>query len=146
MRRGASTAIVLTLTIVLAIFVVGGCTRPKPTVEPSAQVVASPTIEAPAGATVVGVDATPTLVPTGEMPLDLTQTLAASLAATVTPTATSTSPPGVPTPTPNPNPDNPARDPRCSYRARCPARREPLPYRPEIQHHCGGHCRSQWHS
>ncbi|HID64281.1 MAG TPA: hypothetical protein EYP49_16305, partial [Anaerolineae bacterium] len=61
MRRGASIAIALTLTIVVAIIVVGGCTRPKPTKEPSPQMIASPTIEAPAGATVVAVEATPTL-------------------------------------------------------------------------------------
>jgi LysM repeat protein len=111
MRRGASTAIVLTLTIVVAIIVVGGCTRPKPTEEPSAQVVTSPTIEAPAGATVVAVEATPTLVPTGEMPPDLTLTLAASLTETVTPTATPTSPPGVPTYTPTPTPTTPPGTP-----------------------------------
>jgi hypothetical protein len=52
----------------------------------------SATIEAPAGATVVAVEATPTLVPTGEMPLDLTLTLAASAAAMATPMATPTSP------------------------------------------------------
>jgi LysM repeat protein len=110
MTRGASTAIALTLTIVVATMVVGGCTRPKPTKEPSAQVMASPTIEAPTGATVVAVEAMPTLVPTGEMPLDLTLTLAASPTAegtpmasptaVFTPTATSTSQPGVPTHTP----------------------------------------------
>jgi hypothetical protein len=75
MRRGASTAIVLTLTIIVAIILVGGCTRPKPTEESLVQEVASPTIEAPPGATVVAVEATPTLVPPGEMPADLTLTL-----------------------------------------------------------------------
>jgi LysM repeat protein len=126
MRRGASAAIALVLTIIVAIIVVGGCTRPKPTTELPAQVVASPspTIEAPPGATVVAVETTPTLVPTGEMPADLTLTLAAaltaevtpmasptaegtpmaSLTAEVTPTATPTSPPGVPTYTPTPTP------------------------------------------
>lgn len=97
MRRGASTAIVLTLTIVAAIIVMGGCTRPKPTEEPSPQVVASPS------PTVVAEEATPTLVPPGEMPPDLTLTLAASPTVAVTPsTATPTSPPGVPTHTPTP--------------------------------------------
>ena len=110
MKRGASTAVALTLTIVLVIIVVGGCTRAKPTQEPSAQVVTSPTIEAPPGATVVAVD-TLTLVPTGEMPLDLTLTLAASTLATATPTATPTSPPGVPTHTPTPTPTTPPGTP-----------------------------------
>jgi LysM repeat protein len=107
MRRSSSTAIALTLTIVVAIIVVGGCTRAKPAGETSTQVMASPTVEAPAGATVVAVEATPTLVPTGEMPLDLTLTLAASSTTAVTPTATSTSPPGVPTQTPTPTPTTP---------------------------------------
>ena len=120
MTRGASTAIALTLTIVVAIIVVGGCTRPKPTTEPSAQVMASPTIEAPTGATVVAVEAMPTLVPTGEMPPDLTLTLAASptaegtpMASTTvfTPTATPTSQPGVPTHTPTSIPTTPSGTP-----------------------------------
>lgn len=122
MRRGASTAIALTLTIVVAIIVVGGCTRPKTTTGPSDEAVAIPTITVPSEATVVAVEATPTLVPTGEMPADLTLTLAASLTAEVTPmasptaegtpmasptaegtpTVTPTSPPGVPTHTPTP--------------------------------------------
>jgi len=110
MRRDASTAIALTLTIAVAIIVVGGCTRPKPTTEPSIAAVASPTIEAPPGATVVSVD-TPTLVPTGEMPLDLTLTLAASAAEEVTPTATPTSPSGVPTQTPTSTPTSPPGTP-----------------------------------
>lgn len=104
MKRGASTAITLALAIVVAIIGVGGCTRPKPTGEPSAQAMASPTIEAPPGATVVAVEATPTLVPPGEMPHELTLTLAASPTVALTPTATSTSPPGVPTYTPTPTP------------------------------------------
>ena len=127
MRRGASTAIVLTLVIIVAIIVVGGCTRPKPTKEPSAQVVGSPTVEAPAGPTVIAVEEAPTLVPPGEMPPDLTLTLAASPTiavtpmasptaegtliasptAVVTPTATPTSQPGVPTHTPTPIPTTP---------------------------------------
>jgi LysM repeat protein len=138
MRRGASTAIALVLTIVVAIVVVGGCTRPKPTQEPSAQVMGSPTIEAPPGATEVSAEeATPTLVPPGEMPPDLTQTLAASPTEAVTPvtspttegtlmasptaegtlmasptaegtpTTIPTSPPGVPTPTPTPTSTTP---------------------------------------
>jgi LysM repeat protein len=111
MRRSSSTAIALTLTIVVAIIVVGGCTRAKPAGETSTQVMASPTVEAPAGATVVAVEATPTLVPTGEMPLDLTLTLAASAAEEVTPTATSTSPPGVPTQTPTSTPTTPPGTP-----------------------------------
>ena len=111
MRRGAFTAIALALTIIVAIIVVGGCTRPKPTEEPSAQEVASPTVEAPTGATVVAVDATPTFVPTGEMPVDLTLTLAASPTAAVTPTATPTSPPGVPTHTPTSAPTTPPGTP-----------------------------------
>lgn len=111
MRRSASTAIALILTIVVAIIVVGGCTRPKPAKESLALASPSPTIEAPAGATVVAVEATPTLVPPGEMPLELTQTLAASLTATVTPTATPTSPPGVPTRTPTPTPTTPPGTP-----------------------------------
>ena len=111
MRKGASTAIALTLTIVVAIIVVGGCTRPKPAEESSALASPSPTIEAPAGATVVAVEATSTLVPPGEMPLELTQTLAASLTATVTPTATPTSPPGVPTHTPTSTPTTPPGTP-----------------------------------
>jgi LysM repeat protein len=86
MRRCASTVIVLTLAIIVAVIAVGGCTRPKPTEEPSTQLVTSPTIEAPPGATVVAVEATPTLVPPGEMPADLTLTLAASPTAEVTPT------------------------------------------------------------
>ena len=110
MRKGASTAIVLTLIIVVAIIVVGGCTRAKPTQEPSAQEVSSPTIPAPPGATEVSV-ATPTLVPTGEMPPELTLTLAASPTTAVTPTATSTSPPGVPTHTPTPTPTTPPGTP-----------------------------------
>ncbi|MFB0533552.1 MAG: LysM domain-containing protein [Anaerolineae bacterium] len=114
MRKSASAAIALTLTIVVAVIVVEGCTRPKPTQEPSAQVMASPTIEAPAGATVVAVEATPTLVPTGEMPVDLTLTLAASTTATDTPTATPTSPPGVPTHTPTPSPTTPPGTPGAS--------------------------------
>lgn len=121
MRRGVFTAIALTLIVVVAIMVVGGCTRPKPTREPSAQVMASPTIEAPPGATVVAVEATPTLVPPGEMPADLTLTLAASPTvegtpmisptAVVTPTVTPTSPPGVPTHTPVPTPTAPPGTP-----------------------------------
>jgi len=102
MKRGASTAITLVLAIVVATIGVGGCTRPKPTGEPSAQAMVSPTIEAPPGATVVAVEATPTSVPPGEMPLDLTLTLAASPTGAVTPTVTPTSPPGVPTHTPTP--------------------------------------------
>ena len=112
MRRGASTVIALTLIIVVAIIVVGGCTRPKPTKEPAAQAMASPTIEASPGATVVAVEATPTLVPPGEMPLDLTLTLAASPTAedtpitfptaVLTPTVTPTTLTGVPTDTPIP--------------------------------------------
>jgi LysM repeat protein len=101
MKRGASTAVTLALAIVVATIGVGGCTRPKPT-EDSAQAMASPTIEAPPGATVVAVDATSTLVPPGEMPYELTLTLAASPTVAVTPTATPTSPPGVPTYTPTP--------------------------------------------
>lgn len=104
MKRGASTTVTLALTIIVAIMVVGGCTRAKPTKEPSAQAMASPTIEAPPGATVVAVEATPTRVPLGEMPLDLTLTLAASPTGAVTPTVTPTSPPGVPTHTPTPTP------------------------------------------
>ena len=104
MRKGAFTAIALTLTVVVAIIVVGGCTRPKPTQEPSAEAVGSPTIEAPPGATVVSVAATPTLVPPGEMPPELTLTLAASPTASITPTATPTSPSGVPAYTPTPTP------------------------------------------
>jgi LysM repeat protein len=104
MKRGASTAITLALAIVVAIVGVGGCTRPKPSEGPSAQVMASPTIEAPPGATVVAVEATPTLVPPGEMPNELTLTLAASPTVAVTPTVTPTSPPGVPTHTPTPTP------------------------------------------
>ena len=111
MRRGGFTAIALTLTIIVAIIVVGGCTRPKPTKEPSPQAVASPTIVAPSGATVVAVEATPTLVPPGEMPPDLTLTLAASPTIAVTPTATPTSPPGVPTRTPIPTPTTPPGTP-----------------------------------
>jgi LysM repeat protein len=133
MRRGASAAIALVLTIIVAIIVVGGCTRPKPTTELPAQVVASPslTIEAPPGATVVAVETTPTLVPTGEMPADLTLTLAAALTAEVTPmasptaegtpmasptaevtpTVTPTFPPGVPTHTPTPTPTTPPGTP-----------------------------------
>jgi LysM repeat protein len=134
MRRGASTIITLTLTIIVAIIVIGGCTRPKPTTEPSAQVMASPTIEATPGEIVVSVDATPTLVPPGEMPADLTLTLAASPPAEVTPvtsptvegtliafptavftpTATLTSPPGVPTHTPIPTPTTPLGTPTAS--------------------------------
>jgi LysM repeat protein len=122
MKRDASTVFVLTLTTVVAIIVVGGCTRPKPTQEPSPQVIVSPTVEVPPGATVVAVEVTPTLVPTGEMPADLTLTLAASptvegtpmasptaegtpmasSTAVVPPTATPTFPPGVPTHTPTP--------------------------------------------
>jgi LysM repeat protein len=107
MRRGLSAATALTLTVVVAIIVVGGCTRPKPTVEPSAEAMASPTIQAPPGATVVSV-ATPTLVPPGEMPPELTLTLAASPTAALTPTATPTSPSGVPAYTPTPTPTTPA--------------------------------------
>jgi LysM repeat protein len=114
MKRGASTAVALALTIVVAIIVVGGCTRAKPTQEPSAQAVASPTIEAPPGATVVAVEATPTLVPPGEMPAELTLTLAASPTAAVTPTATPTSPPGVPTHTPTPTSTTPPGTPGAS--------------------------------
>jgi LysM repeat protein len=110
MRRSSSTAIPLTLTIVVAIIVVGGCTRAKPAGETSTQMMASPTVEAPAGATVVAVEATPTLVPTGEMPLDLTLTLAAS-SEEVTPTATPTSPSGVPTQTPTSTPTTPPGTP-----------------------------------
>lgn len=110
MRRGVFITIALTLTITVAITVSGGCTRPKPTKEPSAQAVASPTTEAPPGATVVAV-ATPTLVPPGEMPADLTLTLAASPTIAVTPTATPTSPPGVPTHTPTPTPTTPPGTP-----------------------------------
>jgi LysM repeat protein len=110
MRRSSSTAIALTLTIVVAIIVVGGCTRPKPAGETLTQEVASPTVEAPAGATVVAVEATPTLVPTGEMPLDLTLTLAAA-AEEVTPTATPTFPSGVPTQTPTSTPTTPSGTP-----------------------------------
>jgi len=111
MRRSSSTAIALTLTIVVVIIVVGGCTRPKPAGETSTQVMASPTVEAPAGATVVAVETTPTLVPTGEMPLDLTLTLAASSPTAVTPTATPTSPSGVPTQTPTSTPTTPPGTP-----------------------------------
>jgi LysM repeat protein len=111
MRRSSSTAIALTLTIVVAIIVVGGCTRAKPAGETSTQVMASPTVEAPAGATVVAVETTPTLVPTGEMPLDLTLTLAASSTTAVTPTATPTSPSGVPTQTPTSTPTTPPGTP-----------------------------------
>ena len=130
MRRGASAAIALVLTIIVAIIVVGGCTRPKPTTEPPAQVVASPTIGAPPGDTVVAVETTPTPVPTGEMPADLTLTLAASLTAEGTPmasptaegtpmastaegtpTVTPTSPPGAPTHTPTPTPTTPPGTP-----------------------------------
>ena len=111
MRRGASTAIALILILIVAIIVVGGCTRAKPTQEPSAQAMASPTSEAPSGATVVAVEATPTLVPPGEMPPDLTLTLAASPTVTVLPTATPTSPPGVPTHTPTPTPTTPSGTP-----------------------------------
>ncbi|HID62672.1 MAG TPA: LysM domain-containing protein, partial [Anaerolineae bacterium] len=75
------------------------------------QMIASPTIEAPAGATVVAVEATPTLVPPGEMPPELTLTLAASPTVAVTPTATPTSPPGVPTHTPTPTPTTPPGTP-----------------------------------
>jgi LysM repeat protein len=110
MRKGASTAIELTLTVVVAIIVVGGCTRSKPTQEPSAEVVGSPTMEAPPGATVVSV-ATPTLVPPGEMPPELTLTLAASPTITITATATPTSPSGVPTYTPTPSPTTPPGTP-----------------------------------
>ena len=109
MKRGASTAIALTLTIVLAIIVVGGCTRAKPTQEPS-QVVTSPTIKAPPGATVVAVEPTATLGPY-DMPAGITQTVAASTLATATPTATPTSPPGVPTHTPTPIPTTPPGTP-----------------------------------
>ena len=113
MRRGPSAAIALTLTVVVAIIVVGGCTRPKPTTESSAEAVASPTIQAPAGATVVSVAtvATPTLVPPGEMPPELTLTLAASPTAALTPTATPTSPSGVPAYTPTPTPTTPTTSP-----------------------------------
>jgi LysM repeat protein len=111
MRRSSSTAIALTLTTVVAILVVGGCTRAKPAGETSTQVMASPTVEAPAGATVVAVETTPTLVPTGEMPLDLTLTLAASSTTAVTPTATPTSPSGVPTQTPTSTPTTPPGTP-----------------------------------
>lgn len=112
MRRGASTAIVLALTIVVAIIVVGGCTRAKPAPEESEiqGVVVSPTIEASPGATVVSVAATPTLGP-GDMPPDLTQTLAAPTPTPLTPTATPTSPPGVPTRTPTPIPTTPSGTP-----------------------------------
>ncbi len=106
MKRGASTAIVLALIIVVVV----GCTRTKPATEPSAQLVASPTIEAPAGATVVAVGATPTLGP-WEMPPELTLTLAASPTTVVIPTATPTSPSGVPTHTPTPTPTSPPRTP-----------------------------------
>jgi LysM repeat protein len=109
MRRSSSTAIAL--TTVVAILVVGGCTRAKPAGETSTQVMASPTVEAPAGATVVAVETTPTLVPTGEMPLDLTLTLAASSTTAVTPTATPTSPSGVPTQTPTSTPTTPPGTP-----------------------------------
>ena len=112
MRRGTLTATALTLSIVVAIVVVGGCTRTKPASQtPSAQMVASPTIEARPGATVVAVQATPTLVPPGEMPLDLTATLAASTPTAAIPTATPTSPPGVPTRTPTPTPTTPPGTP-----------------------------------
>ncbi len=127
MKRGASTVIVLTLTVIVAIIVVGGCTRSKPIEEPSPQVIVSPTVEVPPGATVVAVEVTPTLVPTGEMPADLTLTLAASptvegtpmASPTVegtpltsptaegTPAASPTSPPGVPTHTPTTPPGTP---------------------------------------
>ncbi len=116
MRRGASTGIALTLIVVVAILVVGGCTRPKPTKEPAAQVMASPTIEASPRSTEVSVADTPTLGP-WDMPADLTVTLAASPTAegtpmasptaVITPTATSTSLPGVPTHTPTPTPTTP---------------------------------------
>lgn len=104
MKREALTISALTVTIIVAIIITGGCTRPKPASKTlSAQTVASsPTLEAPSGATVVAVQATPTLVPPGEMPLDLTLTLAASPTIAATPTATPTSPPGVPTHTPTP--------------------------------------------
>jgi LysM repeat protein len=111
MRRSSSTAIALTLTIVVAIVVVGGCTRPKPAGDTLTQEVASPTMEAQSGATVVSVEPTSTLVPTGEMPLDLTLTLAASAAEEVTPTATPTSPSGVPTQTPTSTPTTPTGTP-----------------------------------
>jgi LysM repeat protein len=121
MRRDASIAIALTLTIIVATIVVGGCTRPKPTTGPSDEAVTTPSITAPPEATVVAVEATPTLVPTGEMPADLTVTLAASLTAevtpmasptaVVTPTVTPTSPPGVPTHTPTPTPTTPPGTP-----------------------------------
>ncbi len=114
MKRSIWTASVLTLMIIVAIVVVGGCTRPKPASKASpTQAVASPTLQAPSGATVVAVQATPTLVPSGEMPPDLTLTLAASPTVAVTPTATPTSPPGVPTytPTPTPTPTTPPGTP-----------------------------------
>ena len=119
MKRGSSTVIALTLTVIVAIIVVGGCTRSKTIEEPSPQVIVSPTVEVPPGATVVAVEVTPTLVPTGEMPADLTLTLAASptvvalatATATVTPTATPTFPPGVPTHTPTPTPTTPPETP-----------------------------------
>jgi len=98
----------------VTIMVMGGCTRPKPASKtPLAQTVATPTIEAPSGATVVAVQPTPTLVPPGEMPIDLTLTLAASPTIAVTPTATPTSPPGVPahTPTPTLTPTTPSGTP-----------------------------------
>lgn len=104
MKRGASTAIMLALAIVVATIGVGGCTRPKPTSDSSARVMVSPTIEAPPGSTVVAVEATSTRVPPGEMPLDLTLTLAASTTVVVTATATPTSPSGVPAHTPTPTP------------------------------------------
>jgi LysM repeat protein len=118
MRRGTSAAVALALIMVVALIVVGGCTRPKPTTEPSAQVVTSPTIEAPPGETVVSVEATPTLVPPGEMPIDLTMTLAASPTAAVTPMASPTvegtliaSPTAVVTPTATPVPGAPTHTP-----------------------------------
>ena len=110
MRRSSSTAIALTLTIVVAIVVVGGCTRPKPAGEILTQEVASPTMEAQSGATVVSVEPTSTLGPY-DMPTDITQTAAASTLATVTPTATPTSPSGVPTQTPTSTPTTPTGTP-----------------------------------
>jgi LysM repeat protein len=110
MRRSSSTAIALTLTIVVAIIVVGGCTRAKPAGETSTQVIASPTMEAQSGVTVVSVEPTSTLGPY-DMPADITQTAAASTLATVTPTATPTSPSGVPTQTPTSTPTTPPGTP-----------------------------------
>jgi len=110
MRRSSSTAIALTLTIVVAIVVVGGCTRAKPAGETSTQVMASPTMEAQSGVTVVSVEPTSTLGPY-DMPTDITQTAAASTLATVTPTATPTSPSGVPTQTPTSTPTTPSGTP-----------------------------------